>query len=238
MRKRPLPLLFFVRLMFACECFCLRRIFSFKKKKKKQAWNYLDSFNSLYCWKKLSSLWTSQKTYLKNLLVIFADFQQSKTPFGETRWLTGCHATPLVTLFIWYHHVTYRSPCHVSGHPWSTTSATNLRERFLPCTPSCWAQAFPWSRQFNLKVSRVSCWSSKHSPEPTIRLNHNNPQTRYGVRLCLRVMKSGLVWYVWSANKESASYGIRTLYTIGEHVRSLMLSIRPQSHTVYDKLKV
>ena len=105
---------------------------SFRKKKKKQAWNYLDSFNSLYCWKKLSSLWTSQKTYLKNLLVIFADFQQSKTPFGETPWLMRRHATPLVTLFFWYHHVTYRTPCHVSGHPWSTTSATNLRKRFVP----------------------------------------------------------------------------------------------------------
>ena len=34
----------------------------------------------------------------------------------------------------------------------------------------------PWGRQFNLKVSRPSCWSSKHSPGPAICLNHNNPQ--------------------------------------------------------------
>ena len=37
----------------------------------------------------------------------------------------------------------------------------------------------PWDGQFNLKVSRASCWSSKHSPSPTICLNHSNPQKGY-----------------------------------------------------------
>ena len=36
-----------------------------------------------------------------------------KTPFGETLWLTGRYATPLVTLYF------------------GTASATDLRERFL-----------------------------------------------------------------------------------------------------------
>ena len=35
----------------------------------------------------------------KNFLAIFADTKQSKTPFRETPWLTGRHATPSVTLF-------------------------------------------------------------------------------------------------------------------------------------------
>ena len=55
--------------------------------------------------------------------------------------------------------------------------------RFLPCTLSCW---FPWGWQFNIKVSRASCWSVKHSPSPTICLNHSNPQKVYTGRFYLR----------------------------------------------------
>ena len=44
----------------------------------------------------------------------------------------------------------------------------------------------PWGRQFNLNVSRASCWSSKHSPSPTICLNHSNPQKFYTGRFYLR----------------------------------------------------
>ena len=36
---------------------------------------------------------------LKNLLVILLALNKLKVPFGETPWLTGRHATPLVTLF-------------------------------------------------------------------------------------------------------------------------------------------
>ena len=86
--------------------------------------------------------------------------------------------------------VTYGMPCHSRGH-WHvqpnpvTTSAMDLRERFftlecfLPCTPSCSFQSFLGSPQFNFKVSRASCWSSKHSPGLTICLNHSNPQKVY-----------------------------------------------------------
>ena len=94
-RKKLLHLLFtvclilFCWLIFACECFCAREIFSWKK--NEQAWNCLDNLILLYYW-------------VKNLL---------ETPFGETPWLTGRHATPLVTLLF------------------GTASATDLRERFL-----------------------------------------------------------------------------------------------------------
>ena len=59
---------------------------------------------------------------------------------------------------------------------------------FLPYTFSCCFQGFPWSRQFNLKVSRTSCWSSKHSPGTTICLNQSNLQQKYAGRFYLRVM--------------------------------------------------
>ena len=55
----------------------------------------------------------------------------------------------------------------------------------LPAT-SCCFQGFPGSWQLNLKVSWASCWSSKHSPSPTICLNHSNPQKRYTGRFYLR----------------------------------------------------
>ena len=44
----------------------------------------------------------------------------------------------------------------------------------------------PWGGQFNLKVSRASYWSSKHSLGLTICLNHSNPQKRYIGRFYLR----------------------------------------------------
>ena len=71
----------------------------------------------------------------------------------------------------------------------------------------------PWSRKFNLKVSRASCWSSKHSHGPTICLNHNNPQKGYGGRFFL--------WFTagWLC-EESAPYGIQTIFTTSRVVKS------------------
>ena len=70
--------------------------------------------------------------------------------------------------------VTYRTPSHAIGHQLLPTTlyrecygferAFFTLRRFLPYTPSCWFQGFRGSRQFNLKVSRASCWSSRHSP--------------------------------------------------------------------------
>ena len=93
-----------------------------------------------------------------------------------------------------------------------TASTTDLKKRFLlsgvflPYTPSYWFQALCGSRQFNLKVSRASCWSLKHSPDLAIRLSYSNPQKKYGGRFYLRLMAGRL------RNEESASYGIWTLF--------------------------
>ena len=114
----------------------------------------------------------------KNLSAIFADSKQSKPPFGETLWLMGHHATPLVTLF-------FIITMLLTGHHampvvilWFTASASDLRDRFLLSGVFYLTllSRSPWGRQFNLKVSRASYWPSKYSPGPIICLNHNNPQ--------------------------------------------------------------
>ena len=78
----------------------------------------------------------------------------------------------------------------------------------------------PWGQQFNLKVSRILCWSLKHSPGSAICLNHSNPQKRYGGRFYLRVTADRL------SNEESASYGIWTLFAIGERMPEASCFIR------------
>ena len=116
--------------------------------------------------------------YAQNCLVKKLKTYLLWTSFGETPLLTRHHATPLVTLFF------------------GTASATDFRNFY--------SQVFfilhffllvlrpPRGWQFNLKASRVSCWSSKHSPCPTIHLNHNNPQKGYSGRFYLRVMAGRL----------------------------------------------
>ena len=93
--------------------------------------------------------------------------------------------------------VTYGTPCHAIGHQLLPTQPCYHKcygfdrvfvtlVNFLPCNPSCCFQGFPGIGQFNLKISRASCWSSKHSPSQTISLNHNNPQKVYTGRFYLR----------------------------------------------------
>ena len=80
--------------------------------------------------------------------------------------------------------VTYGTLCHAPALPtqpyyrecYGFERAFLTLRRFLRCTPFCCFQGFLGSWQFNLKASRASCWSSKHSASPTICLNHSNPQ--------------------------------------------------------------
>ena len=147
---------------------------------------------------------------------------QTKTPFGETPWLTGRHATPLVTFFL-------LPPCYlqvVMPCQWSSSDLSQVlriwesvfhSHAFFTLHSFLLVLRLPWGRQFNLKFSRDSCWSSKHSPGLAICLNHSNLQKRYGSRFYLRVTAG------WLRNEESASNGIWTLSEIGEHARSLTL---------------
>ena len=145
--------------------------------------------------------------------------------------------------------VTYGMVCHAISHQLLPTQpcyrecyglerAFFTIKHFLPCTPSCYFQGFLVCRQFNLKVNRASCWSSKHSPGPTICLNHSNLRKIYMGRLYLRVKTDqsrsiNLYGKLVLGNicfEMFASYGIWTLFTVGEYVTSPhILSIRPQS---------
>ena len=87
------------------------------------------------------------------------------------------------------------TPCQVIGHK---VLPTHPLPRVLWIWGSVfYSQAFftlhsfllvlrlPWRQQFNLKVSRASCWSSKHSPSQAIASNDSNAQKKYGSRFYL-----------------------------------------------------
>ena len=109
------------------------------------------------------------------------------------------------------------SPCYLQDTmPCQWSECCGFERAFLPYTPYCWFQGFPGSRQFNLKVSRASCWSSKNSSGTTISLNRNTPQKSYSGRSYLRVTAGRLIG-------NPPLMGFRTLFTIGQHFRSLMV---------------
>ena len=85
----------------------------------------------------------------------------------------------LPMLLMWHHTTQWSSgtaPLLLTGHYatpvvtwWSIASAPDLIERFLfsgvfylALLPAF--SRLPCGRQFNFKVSRASCWSSKHAP--------------------------------------------------------------------------
>ena len=78
-------------------------------------------------------------------------------------------------LIAFVHFTFFHSVCQVLCFCVVTASATNLRESFLPYTPSCFYQGFlelavlPW----RLQVQNWGChWGSKHRPSPSVCLNH------------------------------------------------------------------
>ena len=92
-----------------------------------------------------------------------------------------CHT--IGHFLFWYHHVTYRTPCHASGHLVIYRECYGFERAFFTFHSSfLLVSRLPRGREFNLKVSRASCWSSKHSLGPAIRINHNNPQKKYSGR--------------------------------------------------------
>ena len=128
---------------------------------------------------------------VKNLAVNLLTLKKSKTPFGEPLWPTGCHAMPLVILFFGVTMLLAGRHAIPVVIWWTTASATDLREVFLlsgvfylTLLPVVFS-GLPWGQQFNLKVSKASCWSSKHSPAQAICLKHHNPQKRYTDRFYL-----------------------------------------------------
>ena len=89
---------------------------------------------------------------------------------GETPWLTE------LSFLV--------SPCYLMSCQWSSSDLPQVLriwesvfyyQAFLTLHSFLHVSRLPWGRQFNLKVSRASCWSLKHSPAVIIHLSHNNP---------------------------------------------------------------
>ena len=112
--------------------------------------------------------------------------------------LTGHHAAPVVTVFFRLIHVicmelhrrvvirysasvTCERLCHAIGHLGIYHKCYRFERGFF-CSQDFFTLLYfrlfkvSLGQQLNLKVGRVSCWSSKHSPGPIIFLNYRNPQ--------------------------------------------------------------
>ena len=112
-------------------------------------------------------------SWLKCLLSEKNSFRRNLANYG-----TPCQA--IDHFIFWCHHVTYSTLCYASGHLVIYCKCYGFEREFFISGVSLHTLLLlirlPWDRQFNLKVSRASCWSSKHSTGPTICLNHSNPQ--------------------------------------------------------------
>ena len=161
---------------------------------------------------------------------------QTKTSFGETPWLTGRLATPLVIYFL-------VSPCYLQDAMPCQCSSSNLPRVlqiwkgiftlrcFLPYTPSCWFQGFPGAGSSTTKLAGLHA-DLRNSPGLAISLNHSNPQRGYGGWFYLRLAVG------WLRNEESACYVISTYCDTWACQKAHALFVRPQNHTVRDKLKL
>ena len=99
------------------------------------------------------------------------------------------HTTPMLLVLVIRHSTSVTYGKHATSAMSmvtlsSTASAKNLRQRlllsdafYLALLPAF--SRLPCGQQFNLNVSRASCWSLKHIPELTICFNHSNTQTIY-----------------------------------------------------------
>ena len=122
------------------------------------------------------------------------------------------------------------TPCYTVGHQvlpahpvprvlriWESVSYSQV---FFTLHSFLLVLSLPWGAQFNLKVSRTLCWSSKHSCSPAIVSNNGNPQKRYGGRFYL--CASGHFWSKGSTAMEPSSHWFWTCEG--------SLTIEPASH--------
>ena len=118
--------------------------------------------------------------------------------------------------------VTYRTLCHAS------VRLVILGVFYLALLPAFFE--LPWGQKFNLKVSRASCWSSKHSPVRLfVWITTIQKKFIYG-SLYLRAragQSRNIILYrelvLWNISFEIfACYGILTPFTTGKHVTNLL----------------
>ena len=102
---------------------------------------------------------------MKNLAAILLYLNSQKTSLGETPWLTGHHGMPEVSLFIFLLSPCYLQdmmPCHWSSSDFYRECYGFERALLLSgafyLTPFLLVSRPSWDRQFNLNISRDSCW--------------------------------------------------------------------------------
>ena len=104
-------------------------------------------------------------------------------------------------------------------HPFYTFSPAH-RRRFLLLLLwhfTCDYQGLPVSRQFFLEISRVSYWSSKHRPSPSVCLIYSNPQSSYSERFSFKFYHI----LSWIACGESLIYLLLTRFELFSLVQSI-----------------
>ena len=119
------------------------------------------------------------------------------------------------------------SPCY-----WQDAMPYQCSSSNLPRVLRIWKSVFFTLNSFLLVLRllwepavQASCWSFKHSPGPTIRLNHNSSQKRYGGRFFLRVAAGQLM-----KNLPLAGFEPYNRWTCQ---KPPVLSVRRQSHAVW-----
>ena len=159
----------------------------------------------------------SEKFIYKQADEIF--FQQFQHSCSGHLWLPTPHCEAPV-LFIGRH-----ATSEVTSTPHPTLLPRVLRiwesvfysQAFFTLHSFLLFSRLPWKPAFNLKITRVSSWSSKHSPGWTICLNHRNPQKVYTGRFYLRA-RAGKLRNI-NLYEMFASRGIWILFTVGEYVK-------------------
>ena len=134
----------------------------------------------------ITSKFNFSKNWIQKLNSYFVDFKEVKKSWlfckqhsllGQL-WLPtphcavpvrlrGLNATPLVTSY--FPPTLLPRVLQIWERVFYSQAFFTLNSFLLVSRP-------PRGPQFNLKVSRASCWSWEHSTGPTICLNHSNPQ--------------------------------------------------------------
>ena len=119
---------------------------------------------------------------------------------------------------------------HLFNHSVLAAGTTALSGHFLPTGvfyltllpkifgTTCFYQGLPGSQQFFLEVCRVSYWSLKHRPGPSVCLIHSNPQSSYSERFIFKFYQI----LAWIACGESLIYLLLTRFDLFLLVQSHM----------------
>ena len=100
---------------------------------------------------------------------------------------------------------------------------------------TCFYQGHPGSRQFLLEVCRALWRSSKHRPDPSVCLIHNNPPFWYSEEFVLKSYQI-LSWTTWGKKFGlSAPYSFRTLFACSKSYVKTIKNTLIKTCTAYNR---